>query len=87
MTGGFQETTAAELDEAIGNLKKQGMKSLVLDLRGNPGGLLPQAIEVVSRFVPQGQTVVSVKGRSRYARTQELRTTGGENRTMSRSSF
>jgi carboxyl-terminal processing protease len=78
MTGGFQETTAAELDEAVGNLTKQGMKSLVLDLRGNPGGLLPQAIEVVSRFVPQGQTVVSVKGRSRYARTQELRTTGGE---------
>ncbi|HEX8636772.1 MAG TPA: S41 family peptidase, partial [Pyrinomonadaceae bacterium] len=78
LTGGFQETTAEELDEAVGNLKKQGMKSLVLDLRGNPGGLLPQAIEVVSRFVPQGQTVVSVKGRLRYARTQELRTTGGE---------
>jgi carboxyl-terminal processing protease len=78
LTGGFQETTAEELDEAVGNLKKQGMKSLVLDVRGNPGGLLPQAIEVVSRFVPQGQTVVSVKGRSRYARTQELRTTGGE---------
>jgi C-terminal peptidase prc len=58
-TGGFQETSADELDEAIGELKKQGMKSLVLDLRGNPGGLLPQAIEVVSRFVPRGQTVVS----------------------------
>ena len=78
MTGGFQETTAEELDEAIGNLKKQGMKNLVLDLRGNPGGLLPQAIEVVSRFIPQGQTVVSVKGRSRYARTQELRTAGSQ---------
>src|SRR5689334_20002493 len=38
LTGGFQETTAAELDEAVGNLKKQGMKSLILDLRGNPGG-------------------------------------------------
>jgi carboxyl-terminal processing protease len=76
-TGGFQETSADELDEAIGALQKQGMKSLVLDLRNNPGGLLPQAIEVVSRFVPRGQTVVSVKGRSRYAQSQELRTVGG----------
>ncbi|HLM60177.1 MAG TPA: S41 family peptidase [Pyrinomonadaceae bacterium] len=72
-TGGFQETSAGELDEAIAELKKQGMKNLVLDLRGNPGGLLPQAIEVVSRFVPRGQTVVSVKGRSR---SQELRAVG-----------
>jgi len=75
-TGGFQETSAAELDEAIAELRKQGMKSLLLDLRNNPGGLLPQAIEVVSRFVPSGQTVVSVKGRSRYAKSQELRAFG-----------
>ena len=78
LTGGFQETTAEELDEAIAVLEKQGMRSLVLDLRGNPGGLLPQAIEVVSRFIPQGQTVVSVKGRARYTKTQELRAIGGE---------
>src|SRR5687767_2194282 len=77
LTGGFQETTAEELDQAVKELQKQGMKGLVLDLRNNPGGLLPQAIEVVSRFVPSGQTVVSVKGRSRYARTQELRSSGG----------
>ena len=75
-TGGFQETSADELDEALADLKKQGMKSLVLDLRGNPGGLLPQAIEIVSRFVPRGQTVVSVKGRSRYAKSEELRAIG-----------
>lgn len=79
LTGGFQETTAQELDSAIADLKKQGMKSLVLDLRGNPGGLLPQAIEVVSRFVPGGETVVSVKGRARYAQSQDLRATNGEN--------
>jgi carboxyl-terminal processing protease len=77
LTGGFQETTSEELGDAIKDLQKQGMKSLVLDLRGNPGGLLPQAIEVVSRFVPSGQTVVSVKGRARYAKTQELRASGG----------
>jgi carboxyl-terminal processing protease len=45
LTGGFQETTSEELSEAITELQKQGMKSLVLDLRGNPGGLLPQAID------------------------------------------
>jgi carboxyl-terminal processing protease len=78
LTGGFQETTSEELDLAITDLKKQGMRQLVLDLRGNPGGLLPQAVEVVSRFIPQGQTVVSVKGRSRYARSEELRSTGGK---------
>jgi carboxyl-terminal processing protease len=73
LIGGFQETTAEELDQAVSELQKQGMKSLLLDLRNNPGGLLPQAIEVVSRFVPSGSTVVSVKGRSRYAKTMELR--------------
>lgn len=77
LVGGFQETTAAELDEAIAALQKQGMTSLVLDLRGNPGGLLPQAIEVVSRFIPGGKTVVAVKGRSRYATTEEMRSTSG----------
>ena len=78
LTGGFQETTVAELDEAVGNLRKQGMKSLILDLRGNPGGILEQAVQVVSRFVPEGKTVVSVKGRSNYAQTRELRSEGGE---------
>ncbi len=78
LTGGFQETTADELDQALTDLKKQGMKQIVLDLRGNPGGLLPQAVEVVSRFVPRGQVVVSVKGRSNYAKTQELRTDSGK---------
>ena len=78
LTGGFQETTAEELDIAISELKKQGMRQLVLDLRGNPGGLLPQAVEVVSRFIPAGRTVVSVKGRSRYAQSEELRTVGGK---------
>ena len=78
LTGGFQETTVAELDEAVGNLKKQGMKSLILDLRGNPGGILEQAVEVVSRFVPENETVVSVKGRANYVQKRELKSEGGE---------
>jgi carboxyl-terminal processing protease len=77
LSQGFQETTADELHDAITALQKQGMKSLILDVRGNPGGLLPQAIDVVSRFVPNGSTVVSVKGRSRSARSQELNARGG----------
>lgn len=77
LTGGFQETTADELDHALDELAKQGMKSVILDVRNNPGGLLPQAVDVVGRFIPSGQPVVSVKGRSRYAREQKLNTRGG----------
>lgn len=77
LTGGFQETTAAELGDAIGELQKQGMRSLILDLRGNPGGILEQAIAVMSRFVPSNKTVVSVKGRANYAKARDLRTSGG----------
>ncbi len=75
LTGGFQETTADELDLAIADLKKLGMKHLVLDLRGNPGGLLPQAIEVSSRFIPRGQVIVSVKGRTKFMETKDYRAT------------
>ncbi|MGB7068736.1 MAG: S41 family peptidase [Pyrinomonadaceae bacterium] len=77
LVGGFQETSASELDDAVSALKKQGMKSLILDLRNNPGGILEQAIEIVSRFVPSGQTVVSVKGRTNYSRSRELKSSGG----------
>jgi carboxyl-terminal processing protease len=77
LTGGFQETTADELDSAIDSLKKQGMKQLILDLRGNPGGLLPQAIEVASRFLPRGQVVLSVKGRTKDASSKDYRAVGG----------
>lgn len=78
LSGGFQETTADELDQAIGDLEQEGMKSLVLDLRGNPGGLLPQAIEVTSRFIPEGQTVVSVKGRAAGYDSRKLEAEGGK---------
>ena len=67
LTGGFQSTSDEELREAIGRLKKDGMRQLVLDMRGNPGGLLNQAIDVASEFLPRGQVVVSVKGRTEYS--------------------
>jgi carboxyl-terminal processing protease len=67
LTGGFQSTSDEELREAIDKLKGQGMRQLILDMRGNPGGLLNQAIDVASEFLPRGQVVVSVKGRTDYS--------------------
>lgn len=66
LTGGFQSTSDEELREALKKLKSQGMRQLILDMRGNPGGLLNQAIDVSSEFLPRGQVVVSVKGRTDY---------------------
>ncbi|HEV7891148.1 MAG TPA: S41 family peptidase [Pyrinomonadaceae bacterium] len=63
LTGGFTQTTADELAQSLSQLSEQGMQQLVLDLRNNPGGLLDQAIKVVSHFVPRGKSVVSVRAR------------------------
>ncbi|HWB09481.1 MAG TPA: S41 family peptidase [Pirellulales bacterium] len=60
----FQKTTTRDLDAALWRLHRQGMKSLIIDLRGNPGGLLNTAVEVVDKFVDRG-TIVSTRGRSR----------------------
>jgi len=66
LVGGFQHTSDDELHEAIADLKKGQMRQLVLDLRNNPGGLLDQAIDVASEFLPRDKVIVSVKGRSEY---------------------
>lgn len=63
LTGGFNQETTEELRGAISQLKTQGMNSLVLDLRRNPGGLLKQAIQVAEMFLPKGVEIVSVRGR------------------------
>lgn len=60
----FGEKTSAELETAMRKLKSQGMQSLILDLRWNPGGLLDQAVEVCERFLPRNQLVVSTEGRN-----------------------
>ena len=60
---GFQKTTAEEMDEALDMLNRSGMKALVLDVRGNPGGLLTAAVAVLDRFIENG-ILVSTKGRS-----------------------
>ena len=59
----FGELTADELEKALKKLEGQGMKSLILDLRGNPGGLLDQAGQVAEKWLPRGQLVVSTEGR------------------------
>ncbi|HYV24669.1 MAG TPA: S41 family peptidase [Pyrinomonadaceae bacterium] len=78
LVGGFQHTTDDELREAIATLKKEGMRQLVLDLRNNPGGLLDQAIDVASEFLPRDKVVVSVKGRSEYKDPQVYKSNGSE---------
>lgn len=66
----FAQASTKEMDEALWSLHQQGMKSLILDLRGNPGGLLTTAIELSDRFLPSG-TIVSTKGRTVNDNSQE----------------
>ncbi|HUF89574.1 MAG TPA: S41 family peptidase [Gemmatimonadota bacterium] len=59
----FSEHGREEIRNAVRKLERQGMRSLVLDLRDNPGGLLDQAIEVTDLFLPRGAEIVATRGR------------------------
>ena len=60
----FSRKAGEEVRQAITEMKIQGeIKGMILDLRGNPGGLLDAAVEVVSKFVPRGSLIVTTKGR------------------------
>jgi carboxyl-terminal processing protease len=61
---GFNTTTADELQQALSKLSSQGATRIVLDLRGNPGGFLEQAIRVADQFLYSGQLVLTQKSRS-----------------------
>src|SRR5262245_2244875 len=63
LTRSFQATTGKELSNAMSELRKSGAESFILDLRGNGGGYLDQAIRVCDQFLQRGQNVVSVRGR------------------------
>lgn len=59
----FRENTPRDIETTIANLKKQGLTSLILDLRNNPGGLLDVAARVCEKFIEKGKVLVSTKGR------------------------
>ena len=60
---GFTDKSALEVKNAFLDLKKQGITSLILDLRSNGGGILEEAVQVVNYFVPKGEIVLSTKGK------------------------
>ena len=60
----FGEQTSDDLEKAIRKLKAQGMQAFILDLRGNPGGLLDQAVDVCSKFLPRGTLIVTTEGQN-----------------------
>jgi carboxyl-terminal processing protease len=74
----FAEHTDRDLGLALDDLKAKGMKRLLLDLRGNPGGPLDQAIRVSNRFLPQGSLIVSTRGRVSNADQKYLATEKSE---------
>ncbi|MFN2399680.1 MAG: S41 family peptidase [Gemmatimonadaceae bacterium] len=69
--GIFSDSTANELGRVIDSLRTRGMKTLVLDLRSNPGGLLEQGVEVSDLFLDRDQDIVSLRGRA-YGATRRF---------------
>jgi carboxyl-terminal processing protease len=65
LTGGFNLTTGDEFRAALERLRGKGMESLIMDLRGNGGGLVKQAISVAKTFLQRGQLILTQKGRIR----------------------
>src|SRR5262247_1428172 len=82
LTGGFNQETTEELRGAVSQLKGQGMSSLILDLRRNPGGLLEQAVRVAEMFLPKGLEIVTVRGREGRYQTQVRRSENQNPETM-----
>lgn len=76
---GFQKNSADELDAALGTLQRQGARAIVWDLRGNPGGLLTAAVEVLDRFLDDGM-IVSTRGRTNDQNQSYTATRGNETR-------
>ncbi|HKK60764.1 MAG TPA: S41 family peptidase [Salinivirga sp.] len=59
----FTHKVSEDVKDAVLDLKSQGAESYILDLRGNPGGLLMEAVEIVNLFAPKGELIVSTKGK------------------------
>jgi carboxyl-terminal processing protease len=65
----FNENTSREVDDGLQKLGENNVKGLILDLRGNPGGLLNEGVAVADRFLEKGQTIVSHRGRASAEKT------------------
>lgn len=74
----FSRKTGEEFDAALARLKRDGMKRLVLDLRGNGGGYLDQAVQVAEKFVEKGQVIVETRGRRPNSSEQHFAQRGVE---------
>ena len=74
LQSGFTDNVSGEIRSRFQELKKQGMKRLVLDLRGNGGGLMSEAVNILSLFVPKGSLVLTSRGNSPES-YREYRTT------------
>ncbi len=74
----FAQTTFDEFQEALTKLKKDGMKKLVLDLQGNPGGYMNQAIDLADEFLPADEKIVFTKGKDTKYNSDALSTSKGQ---------
>ena len=63
---GFTDGTCKDVRQALTELKQQGADKMVLDLRGNPGGSVTEAVDIVNLFVPKGRKVVYTRGKMKY---------------------
>lgn len=74
----FAQNTHQEVQEAMAQLKKEGMKKLVLDLQGNPGGYMDQAINIADEFLPKGEKIVYTEGQESKYNENALATEKGD---------
>ncbi len=66
----FNQKASSQVKKAILDLKEKGAKKIIIDVRGNPGGLLNEVVKIVNFFIPKGKTVVTTKGRfEKYNKT------------------
>ncbi|WP_151733798.1 S41 family peptidase ['Paenibacillus yunnanensis' Narsing Rao et al. 2020] len=73
----FSQNTAERFKEELANLEKQGMKGLVIDVRNDPGGVLPIVIEMAEQFVPSGKAIVQVEDKNKQ---REVSTSKGSSK-------
>jgi carboxyl-terminal processing protease len=74
----FSATTYDEFQKSLQELKDNGMKKLILDLQGNPGGYMNMAIEMADEFLPDGEKIVSQRGKERKYNAEASATNRGE---------